>query len=1342
LLFVKNKEDFKKICKSANQSSNVLIKYISPHGNYENVYDLQDLEKHYSKLWKILDDFNFLKDVDDFKQNYLQIYKKKFIPRFHQELFIEKITSLIKKEQKKILVGAIPRSGKTYIMAGTILKDVEDAKDADKKSKTKFNNYLIITPAPNETLKQYYEAFDDYYDFKNNDIVPINVKDVEIGKEAEKIEYEEKPESNKHNVFLISKQRLGFRDKQDNDNEDNKIYDDKDYKKKIQKNINKYFGDNKFKFIFFDEAHFGMSTRIAKDIFSELDKKDESYKIYVTATYNKPKQIYNVDDKNIIKWDLQDIRLLKNIKNKNTFYKAYGNLEIKFGRKILLNVLNNNGFNITKSNIKNVKNVKNIIQQYNHFPEPILLTSVWDKDFVDNEIKKIGTNETFGFDMHKLFMPESKEKFKNEEQLIQLLEYYFGYYITDEDSERKKNFFYENKNEYEKRGILPNIENICLNNCRTLQYPNHKTTQLWFLPPYEISKITNSLIKLLKEKFNYIFNNYMFYVAVEGVKGQETYDNVTYLQKPADIKKEIESLEKELYTNALYSKYEGLIILAGNRLQLGISLKNVDIVALFTHITASDAIYQMIFRSMTEIEDDIECDGKSYCSRKKYGFMVDLNPQRTLFTIDYLTDMYLDNDRFKGQNREEKMELIADLINIDKHKFIDRYNRENKEGYKKYKEFFDKLYKAWDAKTENIQRLLLDKHLFDKDIFKPDYNIKELFTEIEKEKKQQKQKIDKPDNEVQKGKIKKTIYDIIKPEKGKKNPNSDELWAYLFAEIISILSLITSYTDKDGNACIFNLENKDHFLYELKQIIENVIDKDDDIKNILLYTLKKRIIIKDSIEDFQLYNMINNAIVNMEEKQRGGNLLELNKQIQLRKSQIYSIKEPNELLEFINENLKPKIIEKKERGEVFTPMKLVNEMLDTLPEKVWKNPNLKWLDPAAGMGNFPVAVYMRLMVGLEKDIEVEEERRKHILENMLYMVELDKTNVFMMKKIFCGKLSKSSKKGYDLKIFEGSFIDFKHFKKVNIELKFDVILGNPPFQYKEENKQAQPIWHLFIKRSYEELLNDKGYLLFVHPSGWREGAGIIYNEILKYIKENNLIYLSMNGFKDGQRVFGVGTNFDYYLVQNIKTNDNITIISDIDNINNNKNKEYKIDLNNWDFIPSGNFNQFKLLLSKNKTNLIDLLRDSSSYHTQKKWIINKKTIYPCIYSITQKDGCKFKYSKEKKGHFGIPKVIWSNGAGTYPIIDKNGKYGLTEFAYAIVDDKQNLQKIKEAMINKKFINLMKYLAFKEDNKYNYKIIALFKKDFYKYFLPKRGSKSVSLPKKYKSKKLSKRNKTI
>ena len=58
------------------------------------------------------------------------------------------------------------------------------------------------------------------------------------------------------------------------------------------------------------------------------------------------------------------------------------------------------------------------------------------------------------------------------------------------------------------------------------------------------------------------------------------------------------------------------------------------------------------------------------------------------------------------------------------------------------------------------------------------------------------------------------------------------------------------------------------------------------------------------------------------------------------------IDNPKELLELINDCLKPKDIEKKQFGEVFTPMILINEMLDKLPKKIWTNKELKWLDPA------------------------------------------------------------------------------------------------------------------------------------------------------------------------------------------------------------------------------------------------------------------------------------------------------------------------------------------------------------------------------------------------------------
>jgi len=76
----------------------------------------------------------------------------------------------------------------------------------------------------------------------------------------------------------------------------------------------------------------------------------------------------------------------------------------------------------------------------------------------------------------------------------------------------------------------------------------------------------------------------------------------------------------------------------------------------------------------------------------------------------------------------------------------------------------------------------------------------------------------------------------------------------------------------------------------------------------------------------------------------------------------YTINEPDKLLEFINGELKPKEKEKKEHGEVFTPLLLVNEMLDKLDEgyikehgkSIFTEDGFKWLDPAVGIGNFPI----------------------------------------------------------------------------------------------------------------------------------------------------------------------------------------------------------------------------------------------------------------------------------------------------------------------------------------------------------------------------------------------------
>lgn len=46
-------------------------------------------------------------------------------------------------------------------------------------------------------------------------------------------------------------------------------------------------------------------------------------------------------------------------------------------------------------------------------------------------------------------------------------------------------------------------------------------------------------------------------------------------------------------------------------------------------------------------------------------------------------------------------------------------------------------------------------------------------------------------------------------------------------------------------------------------------------------------------------------------------------------------------------------------GECFTPPRVVNEMLNRIPEKDWKNSKIKICDPTCGNGNFLVEVVKR-----------------------------------------------------------------------------------------------------------------------------------------------------------------------------------------------------------------------------------------------------------------------------------------------------------------------------------------------------------------------------------------------
>ena len=89
-----------------------------------------------------------------------------------------------------------------------------------------------------------------------------------------------------------------------------------------------------------------------------------------------------------------------------------------------------------------------------------------------------------------------------------------------------------------------------------------------------------------------------------------------------------------------------------------------------------------------------------------------------------------------------------------------------------------------------------------------------------------------------------------------------------------------------------------------------------------------------------------------------------------------------------------------EHGEVFTPPKLINEMLDQIPTEVWSDKTKTVFDPCAGKGNFPIQIIKRFMVGLSEQIPNEEERYKHIMKNNLFMSEFQDVSAQFIRDTF------------------------------------------------------------------------------------------------------------------------------------------------------------------------------------------------------------------------------------------------------------------------------------------------------------------------------------------------------
>ena len=1031
-----------------------------------------------------------------------------------------------------------------------------------------------------------------------------------------------------------------------------------------------------FDLIITDECHLGGSTDKTKSEIIDVDgdiediRKNIKLTIFASGTASKTIKYYGIKSANVFEWEIMDEGHMKELLRSNALNDNIIEFMVKRHGPVFMECLEN----------------ETLDKDYSKHPAQILIKHSIDPELIKkikNYNEKHGTD--FGYSSSSLFAQSKSKKSEPEKdkngKVVKTKDgndYYE--YKYDEEFELAKtedgrdilNWFFDciisnNKmkgsNNPEHKTIMKKIEEVQFANKSRQSTKQNPLLFIIYLPTHTGNNTIAGLQKTFKS-----------YLESQKLWGDYNIEYSNSIEDSGTIAEEYNESIKSMMTRTKENNKRGCILLLGNKGTVGITYNDCDVTISLDDGHNLDNQQQRFSRSLTS------------ANGKTIGINVDMNVQRTYL---YLLDI-IHKHRKITQTTKTNAEILHYLFEHNIFLF-------NPNEFNNGKMTTVDILSYYQREAENIIKEIDDSPLLDDLSCEDDMRdiLTNMIVDLKKTQKQASSDLEGDQQDCPKGE--KTKFEVDAPYV---DPDLEEEDTEKEEEITENEVLLINKT----------LELCKYFIPYLALISKSF--KIFDFKEILVSERTKHLVIS-FLEYKKIEINTNNysIIINIM-----NTIIDNNDEIINNIREIYSIAPAEKLRVLIEKHFKPTNDEKKQNAEVSTPVVLVDDMLNSQPVEFYTKPQ-KVLEPCCGKGQIVLGIFDKFYKGLEKLYPDEIERCRVIMTECIYYADLTPLNVFITTEIL--KCHIQSCCGLDELDFEfnsntGNTLDLNIKTKWNIE-GFNAVIGNPPYNSSGDTATGNTIWQDFTKKALNEWLLPNGYLLFVHPPGWRKpntDRGKFTKMFDLMTNQNQMIYLEIHGIKDGQKIFNCGTRYDWYLIEKTPQYKN-TIITDEDGTRN------EINLSELSWLPNSNILEINKIIAKDDSERCPIIQSMSAYEPRKKWMSAKETEefkYPCVHS-TPKSGTRYMYSKvNDRGHFGVSKVIFGDSGIYKPVIDMEGKYGMTQHSMAIqadnLEEATNISKVIQSDKFDKIIQSCLYSSYAID----WNIFKEFKKDFWKVFV--------------------------